>query len=173
MEVFPLQPHKSIGHWGASGSLERWEEIKSWCWYKWEKCQRMSDKGEDERRQDRRRGKENEQIIDQLQCRQRQELAWSVTAAVGALLRASVIRWMEKREWKMIRRAVLEQAVMFSYGEPAARCQQRRMTPQRYTPLITVTSELLSAPVTHCDETEEQVCTCQWEREYVLYGGSY
>lgn len=52
----------------------------------------MSDKGEDERRQDRRRGKENEQIIDQLQCRQRQELAWSVTAAVGALLRASVIR---------------------------------------------------------------------------------
>lgn len=49
----------------------------------------MSDKGEDERRQDRRRGKENEQIIDQLQCRQRQELAWSVTAAVGALLRAS------------------------------------------------------------------------------------
>lgn len=56
----------------------------------------MSDKGEDERRQDRKRGKENKQIIDQLQRRQRQETVWSVTVAVGALLRASVIRWMEK-----------------------------------------------------------------------------
>lgn len=45
----------------------------------------------------------------------------------------------------MIRRAVLEQAVMFSYGETAARCQQRRMTPERHAPLNTVTSELLSA----------------------------
>lgn len=47
------------------------------------KSQRLSDGEEDERRwQDRRRGKENEQIIDQPQHRQRQEHSWCVTPVV-------------------------------------------------------------------------------------------
>lgn len=45
----------------------------------------MTDREDNERRkQDRRRGKENEQIIDQLHCRQWQEaVLWSVIAAAA------------------------------------------------------------------------------------------
>lgn len=163
MEVFPLQPHKSIGHWGASRSLERWEERKLKSWYKRKRAKEWVTERtmRGESKTEEGEGKMSKLLIsytaDSARNRSGVWQGWRLGHFKSACDQTD-----GKREWKMIRRTVLEWAVMFSCVEPAARCQQRSMTPQRHAPLITVTSELLSARVTRCDETEEQVHAHQY-----------